>query len=123
VKPIAIIIPIERVLNNLLQSSTDRKRGLSDTAEAQRLVLNQLQQQAREYDLPSLGIVEAVVLSPLKEWDLTNVSIIFTQIIKDKMWYWLEFQGMTTAVGKLKRKAILNHHRQSIEELRIDTAK
>jgi hypothetical protein len=85
VKPIAIIIPIERVLNNLLQSSTDRKRGLSDTAEAQRLVLNQLQQQAREYDLPSLGIVEAVVLSPLKEWDLTNVSIIFTQIIKGKM--------------------------------------
>ena len=84
-KPIAIIIPIEMVLNNLLQSSTDRKRRLSDIAEAQRLVLNQLQQQAREYDLPSLEIVEAVVLSPLKEWDVTNVSIIFTQIIKDKM--------------------------------------
>lgn len=84
-KPIAIIIPIETVLSDLLQSSADRKRGLSDTAEAQRLVLNQLQQQAREYNLPSLEIVEAVVLSPLKEWDVMNVSIIFTQIIKDKM--------------------------------------
>lgn len=74
-KPIAIIIPIEGVLINLLQSSTDGKHGLSNTAEAQRLVLDQLQQQAREYDLPGLEIVEAVVLSPLKEWDVTNVSI------------------------------------------------
>jgi len=76
VKPIAIIIPIEEVLANLLQSSTDKEHGLSDTAKAQRLVLDQLQQQARDYDLPRLEIIEAVVLSPLKEWNVTNVSII-----------------------------------------------
>ncbi|CAG8971638.1 hypothetical protein HYALB_00003106 [Hymenoscyphus albidus] len=98
VKPTAIIIPIEPVLNKLLQSSAGTESGLSETAEAQRLVLKQLQEKAREYDLPSLEVVEAVVLSPLKEWDVTN--------------------GMTTAVGKLKRRAILEYHQQSIDEVR-----
>jgi hypothetical protein len=80
VKPIAIIIPIEAVLNHLLQSSTGRNTGVSHTAEAQRLVLGQLQQLARDYDLSSLEIVEAVVISPLKEWDVANVSIVDSHV-------------------------------------------
>lgn len=78
-KPIAIIVPVERVLRELLRSSIDGKGGLvdlADTAEAQRLVLRQLQQQAREYNLASMETVEAVVLSSLDEWNPLNVSTV-----------------------------------------------
>ncbi|CAG8955433.1 hypothetical protein HYFRA_00010298 [Hymenoscyphus fraxineus] len=98
VKPTAIIIPIEPVLNKLLQSTSGTESSASETAQAQRVVLQQLHEKAREYDLPSLEVVEAVVISPLKEWDVTN--------------------GMTTAVGKLKRRAILEYHQESIDEVR-----
>ena len=44
--------------------------------EAHQLVLSQLQEHAREYDLPGLEVLEAVVLSPLEDWDVTNVSFM-----------------------------------------------
>ena len=68
-------------MKHLLQSSIDKEHGLSDTVDIQQLVLDQLQQQANEYDLPGLEIVDAVVLSPLKEWDVTNVSVVCVKII------------------------------------------
>lgn len=78
-KPIAIIVPVEGVLNDLLQSLNYRKGDsvdLADSAEAQRLVLHQLQEKAREYNLASMETVEAVVLSSLNEWNPLNVSIL-----------------------------------------------
>jgi long-chain acyl-CoA synthetase len=77
-KPFAIILPVEKELNRLLSGNKGNGSLLSftDTAVAQQLVLEQLQQQARNYDLASMEIVEVVVLSDLNEWNPMNVSTI-----------------------------------------------
>lgn len=46
---------------------------MANTA-AQQLALRQLQNQALDYKLASIEKVEVVVLSPLKEWNVQNVS-------------------------------------------------
>ncbi len=50
----------------------------SDDVMMQRLVLRQLQDRARERDLPGLETVEGVILSPLEEWSPANVSYLPT---------------------------------------------
>ncbi|EXJ91414.1 hypothetical protein A1O1_04526 [Capronia coronata CBS 617.96] len=95
-KPIAIIIPVRQELQNLLHFPLDMANA-AQVAEARQLILPQLLEHARQHNLAGIETVEAVVISPLNEWTPLN--------------------EMTTAVGKLNRKAILKRHEENIKQL------
>ena len=84
VKPIAIILPVKTAVEQLLHTSKTTASHDMHTTEAHQLVLSQLQEHAREYDLPGLEVLEAVVLSPLEEWDVTNVSSTILSLRQDE---------------------------------------
>ncbi|EXJ93246.1 hypothetical protein A1O3_01803 [Capronia epimyces CBS 606.96] len=72
-KPIAIIIPVQSVLQNLAASPLDMTDP-ARVAETQQLVLLRLLEHAHQHNLPSIETIEAVVISPLHEWTPMNVS-------------------------------------------------
>ena len=78
-KPFAIVVVNEPVLRQLLDKIPGSECSLStltQDAEAQRVVLNQLQLYAKQQALPSIEKLEAVAISPLSEWGPQNVSAL-----------------------------------------------
>ncbi|KAK1637104.1 long-chain-fatty-acid-CoA ligase-like protein [Colletotrichum phormii] len=103
-KPLAIVIPSPPALKELAT-----RHGLDPSAELSVLTqysgvvrdtLQQLQQIAKEAGLASIEVVESVVLVDDQEWTPQN--------------------GLTTAVGKLNRREIVNRYQGIIDRVNSD---
>ena len=121
-KPVAIVVPAEPALREIARENGIDGSELEDLTQdmkVQTIALHSMQQVGRKSGLASIEILDGVVLVN-ELWTPENVnsslfSLFFFKIFFPNRANFIPFQGLTTAAGKLNRRALLEKYGAEIE--------